>query len=622
MKYPNDTSPPCGDRGGTLRRRGAWLHFVAAVFITLSPRAGAKASDYAPPTPDEVLEQSAAGPAEMIQVISRLEPAIAEIPDKQVLYEYLLTLPELRRLSDSFDFQAFGTSPVDPLAARLTRAAAKWINLLDDTQEVIDVFLRFASDQIRYSAGEEQTAHVIVEKDAAKLLAWNQKARAALVTLRQTKTQVYVTESYERIQGVVVAQVFAQMMTLTATQVGDLIANLDSRVAVDELLGKTATLLSTAKTDAEVNRLLEIAVGLNKQAGQVENKVVADAIAGPAAQFCAEILVRIASIGLVPDLAFARRIPEALGGIQAATIAGRIAGLKLSLIKESQAEFFFELVNALIARCEVLGLRQEAAALAPAIAQLTPLLVFSPAAFEGTYDARVGSQDGKLTLLDSGNGELMLAFNVDAAAVRHDAEPEGSTGARIISFSIFSISFNKARRIFEGAYRTPKGSIYPFGGTSNMLVQFALRVVDGKSVIAGRVSTGGGTWSKFEGIRVETPVGPPPEAELVAEPAGTYRCVSGARICALDMVNLNPFISGNLMIDDRYLTVQLPYGFYDTRRRMLFMNTTELGSGMFVQLRGWFSQGGKYFHAFYVVGGIGKARELKLERVDESATSP
>jgi hypothetical protein len=620
MKYPNDTSPPCGDRSRT------WLHLVAAIMMAWS--GCALAMDIAqpmsstPPTPEEILAQAAIGPAEMIQVISRLEPSIAEIPDKKSLYAYLMTLPELRRLSNEFDFQAFGTSPVDPLASRLTRAAAKWINLLEDHQDVIDVFLGFASDQIRYSVGEEQTAYVIVEKDPVKLLVWNQKARAALTTLRQTKTQVYVTESYERIQGVVVAQVFAQMMTLTASQVGDLITNLDSRAAVDELLGKTATLLSTAKTDAEINRLLEIAVGLNRQANQVGNKVVADAIAGPAAQFCAEILVRITSIGVVPDLAFARRIPDALGAIQAATIAGRVAALKLSLIQEPQAEFFFELVTALIARCEALGLRQEAAALAPATGQLTPMLVFSPAAFEGTYNARVGSQEGKLTLLDSGNGELMLAFNVDAAAVRHDAEPEGSTGARIVSFSIFSISFNKARRTFEGAYRTPKGSIYPFGGTSNMLVQFALRVVDGKSVIAGRVSTGGGTWSKFEGVRVETPANPPPEAEVIAEPAGTYRCVSGARTCALDMVNMNPFISGNLMIDDRYLIIQLPYGFYDTRRRMLFMNTTELGSGMFVQLRGWFSQGGKYFHASYVVGGIGKARQLKLEKVDESTDSP
>ncbi|NDE15469.1 hypothetical protein EBZ80_11115 [bacterium] len=625
MKYPNDTSRPCAENPrGMLFLRAFPLVAGVVLFFSLAPVGVALDVGPSPPSPAEVLEQSAGGPAEMIRVISSLEPAIAEIPDKNTLYGYLLTLPELRRLAERYDFHSFGTSPVDPLAARLTRAAAKWINLLEDNQEVIDVFLRFANDQTRYSVGEEQTAHVIVEKDVAKLLKWNKKARAALLTLRGMKAQVYVTESYERIQGVVVAQVFGQMMTLGAAQVEELIANLDSRSAVDELIGKTATILAAAKTDVEINRLLEIAVGLNKQAVVLNvggNRVVADAISGPAASFCAEILVRIASMGIVPDLTFARRIPDALGAIQAATVAGRIAGLKFALIQESQAAFFFDLVNALIARCEALGLRQEAAALAPAIAQLTPLLVFSPAAFEGTYDARIGSQSGKLTLLESGNGELMLAFNVDAAEVRHDAEPAGSTGARIISFSIFSITFNKERKTFEGAYRTPRGSLFTFGGSSNTLVQFSLRSAGGKSVISGRVSTGGGTWSNFEGVRVEVPAAPGPDAEVVAEPAGTYRCVSEDTVCALDMVNLSPFISGNLMIDDRYLTLQLPYGFYDTKRKLLFLNTTELGSGMFAQLRGWFTQGGKYFHASYVVGGIGNARELKMERVDDTSSS-
>ena len=618
---PIVTSRPCGEIP-----RLSLLFALALAFAVAFMCDGVLASDAAPapPTPGEVLTQSADGPAEMIRVISSLEPAIAEIPDKNTLYGYLLTLPELRRLAESYDFQSFGTSPVDPLAARLTRAAAKWINLLEDNQEVIDVFLRFGNDQTRYSVGEEQTAHVIVEKDVAKLLIWNKKARAALLTLRGMKTQVYVTESYERIQGVVVAQVFGQMMTLSAAQVQELISNLDSRSAVDELIGKTATILVAAKTDAEINRLLEIAVGLNKQAGVLNNagnKVIADAISGPAANFCAEIIVRVASMGLVPDLAFATRIPEALGAIQTATVAGRVAGLKFALIQEAQAAFFFDLVNALVARCEALGLRQESAALAPAVSQLTPLLVFSPAAFEGTYDAKVGSQAGKLTLLESGNGELMLAFNVDAAEVRHDSEPAGSTGARIISFSIFSITFNKARKTFEGAYRTPRGSLFTFGGSSNTLVQFSLRSAGGKSLISGRVSTGGGTWSNFEGVRVEVPPAPAADADVVAEPSGTYRCFEVDTVCALDMVNVSPFISGNLMIDDRYLTMQLPYGFYDSKRKMLFMNTTELGSGMFVQLRGWFTQGGKYFHASYVVGGIGKARELKMERVNETGSS-
>jgi hypothetical protein len=43
------------------------------------------------------------------------------------------------------------------------------------------------------------------------------------------------------------------------------------------------------------------------------------------------------------------------------------------------------------------------------------------------------------------------------------------------------------------------------------------------------------------------------------------------------------------------LRMQLPYGFYDSKRKMLFMNTTELGSSLFVQLRGWFLGRRKYF---------------------------
>ncbi|MEY4632183.1 MAG: hypothetical protein RIQ81_2303 [Pseudomonadota bacterium] len=570
------------------------------------------------PPPAEVLAQAALGPADMIRIISIVDPAIAEIPDKQTLYGYLLTLPELRRLASSYDFDSFGGSPVDPFAARITRAAAKWIDLFEDSEEVINVFLKFASDQIRYSAGEEQTARVIVESDIEKLLVWQKKARLALLTLREVKAQVYVTESYESVQGIVVARIFGGSSSLDSRQVDDLLSNLDSRAAVESLLEKTAALLSSAASVPEFNRLLEIAVGLNKQAGRVEDRVVADAISGPASLFCVEILVRIASIGLVPDLSFADRIPESLNGIQATNVAGRVAGLKVALIKEEQAEFFFDLVNGLITRCEALGLRQDAAALAPLAAQLAPLLLFVPSTFEGTYQVQVGSQPGRLTLLDSGNGELMLGFSLNSAQVRVDPEPDGSTGAGVVSFSIFSIAFNKATGMFEGAHRTPRSSLYPTGPSANMLVQFSLTVVDGKSVISGRLSSAGATWSGFQGFRVETTVSSAPNGDASPGPSGSYRCIGSDTFCALNIVNQIQFFSGNIVLDDRYMTIPLPYGFFDTRRRLLFMNSLELASGSFVQLRGSFSEGGKYFHGQYTVAGIGSPRKFEMERVDEN----
>lgn len=580
------------------------------------------------PGPEEVLNRAAKSPSEMIAVLSLLEPAIASFTEKAQLYPYLKILPDMTALADRYQLDSLGASPVVAIAASLTRAAVKWIKLDEDSPQIISIFLRYAEDASRYSVAAQQRQYVHFIRDAEGLKLWAVRVHECLEILGELNPAVFVLEEFQRLQAVIVHFFFNLKSVVSQSDSIDMINAIDSEAAFQELAVYLSKEANSADSAEKVSRVIELTIALIGranliEAGRGQSGGVPASFQISSARIIVDAVTRIASNGLVVSDSLAESIPRVLNIQQLNLLAERLAYLRTDLLRDYQGSFFYRMTRETRKKCLEFGMLQQAASLDQALGRLALRVNFNHPKHEGTYAVRFGREHARVTVIDSGNSDILVGISIGADD-RNPLEFRGmAPGIGILSFSFFNVEYNVEEGRFEGAYRHAEGSIYNLQNNYNMLVHFEFVDPSEDSPeprIRGRVMYSIGGKTDFEGPRVETYDSLSEDAELVMESEGRYACIeSVARVralesCELNMVQLGSKVSAVFGLRNQAAGVPLPIGFYSTSKRTLYLNSGELESGLFGHLRGRFVEGGDFFEGMYIVGGIGRMYRFRAKK--------
>jgi len=172
-----------------ITKRQRFINTMMAPFFVMnfSNLAFAQATQL---TPDQLVQKSRESAAAMIAACAQIEIHIINAPDKSGVMPYLRILPELTKIALDYGLQDLGTRPDEVLGYTITKSAIKFMKWIEDSDEEIEIFLRYAEDASRYSVIYIQREHFYFVSDISALLNWNKKINFALDLLRKLKTEV------------------------------------------------------------------------------------------------------------------------------------------------------------------------------------------------------------------------------------------------------------------------------------------------------------------------------------------------------------------------------------------------------------------------------------------------
>lgn len=236
---------------------------LAAAACALALAAPARAAD---PTPEQVLARAQEGRVPFLRAIADVARFAPRLPRKELLYPYLVQLDALAAIGRRHGFDGLGMDPVRDLGLDLTSEAEKWIRLDSDAPEVIGAFLKWSSNDVRFTLAGDSALFVAGAETPEALLAWDRGARDALVRLRALKAERAVLQSFEELQGAAVRELLRDRTGATPSQVAQAVAQTRSVPGIQELLADLDLRTEEAGDADARRRLLDWSIALSSNA--------------------------------------------------------------------------------------------------------------------------------------------------------------------------------------------------------------------------------------------------------------------------------------------------------------------------------------------------------------------
>jgi hypothetical protein len=288
------------------------------------------------------------------------------------------------------------------------------------------------------------------------------------------------------------------------------------------------------------------------------------------------------------------RILEALVPSQRIELIGMLLEIYRDRpVAQHQLEFVHRLASALHETELRRGLAGPSREFDRFVQQLTLSKLQREIFFEGSYAASINGTAGRVTLVLSGGGGLIVGVQ---KAFRGNL-----IGGTNLSFARTNYDF--ATGLFTGHRFSAESVEYLPPDERNAHISFRLsRDEKGRLRLTGEFTNGLGP-ERIDAVQ-DARLEPFREPAKIQEWTPLNQRFAGGS-WELTVTQVGHELSGHLNYRNRMAEIYLPIGFVNPRTRVLHLNSAEQIGGNYIQLRGQLSEDGRVLRGYYIIGGRG-----------------
>ena len=524
------------------------------------------------PSPEELLAEARKGRVEFIKVVSDVSGKVSTIPKKEELFPYLLTLDELSQMETSYGLESLGQSVVKILGFAITNASTKWLRLDTDRADYIELFMKYADNNVRSNLAQQQDAYLVYDYPLQDFISLIEKTTRVIQLATTYKADFFVILSFEDFQANVVKRTFANISNLTDDQIELVISKVTAIAALSEIDAYLHSIASAADTVEKVLRSVRFACIFDRSVKQ--NPRAPMTLKNAAANSINDALQRLVNLrGVLPDKEIQAAV-QVLPAPVLANVVSLIINLSDRLVYRDQLEFLLSLARALSKRLGEFGMRQQQIAIDAFTSRMQILLRIYFNQFEGTYGVKFAHLGGgNLTILHTGGGRIAATLSY------HDL----SSGLEV-PLSVFYFEYDETRNLFQSTQ-------YPFDSTEaqipgdvNLVLYFKLE--ENSNCLTGEFGAPMAQDS-FRACREQTVTSFDKQVE--GAPLNDFTSLwegqcNGHRI-KLRISQVGPRIVGNWMDQDAWIAVPLNFGISNPQAHSVLLTSGQLDVGSFAQAR-------------------------------------
>jgi len=588
------------------------------------------------PDPAKVLEQAEVDLAALLKVTSDLKRFIPKMRSKEEIFPYVKILPELERVTAKYDTASFGMDPVKDLGRLLTGDAVRWVELDNDPQEIVEIFLRRASNDTRYTMASAQVKRLNPLDGKERLLVWHANVDRALRFLQTLQAEippsdpdateripsVAVMQKMEELQGRTVRMLLPHAKELPPEQVAAFFPTIRGETALEEVFDYLYTRSLEAETTEEINNLMSWILQVGKTAREQGEKLRYEVRVYPGRIILTLLanklgrgeVLRAEEITPFMDLLVSSQLGE-LGDLL-------VRNYEFREVPDPEVEFVWMVSNRLMKRFTDQRMRGDLLDFEPFYKKLVSTHAAQEGRFEGTYDCLIGDEVGKqtkakVTIASVGASNFIMGVNMEYGSSRKD---EG------LPVNFFDVVYDLDNDRYVGQYRAVEAPRFLHRTEQHQHIYFRLvrqpkvETPKGKYRLEGMILTGASPFHvAITGEQIETyptyapslapardftgtfvedgPKGTRPNSWIILTKTGTS---AGANMRFAKVGNWIPF----------------EWGYFNAHRNAVYLSSGELPSGRWASVRGQLSDDGKVLNLSYIAGGVGlKQENVKYIRV-------
>lgn len=557
-------------------------------------------------SPEELLIEAKKGRVEYVRAMADVTANVRFLSNKPLAFRYMSVLSDLNTIETGYNLDTMGISPVNTLGQALTLAAAKWMRVDTDPVDELELFLRYANDNTRYTLADMQSRLIDRAQTPSELFTWMERGWFCAKLSITLKAEPFVIQGFEDLEATAVRRALKDSLIGDydfSSKVMERAKSMASLREISDFLGERAILAVDVPTAINVIRLCET-FDRNVQA----NKLASLSLQGAPAQLIATTLQRIFDLHgdiAKEDLKSAVDILDARG---LTSISGFLTSLSDELIHKDQVKLVTELAIILAKKCEEMGITQQKIALEKLIAKLAVAREFSNFAFEGSYPVHfTNGKNGIITLVNAGSSYIVAGITMWYGDFDNPHIPVIE-----VNFTNFYFSFNETTQMFESIGNPNDTVEFQMRGDINTDLYFRLKP---GNCIAGSFGYPSGE-TGFYGCRTEKfPTFDKPEGSLdISTYTSSWKGTCAGHTTYFRMSQVGRRVQGNLVDSPSLGEVPFNFGVTDLLAKSAVLTSGEMENGRMGQARVRFLSEGR-LEMVYIVGGRGIRCHSVFERV-------
>ncbi len=298
-----------------------------------------------PPTAEAVLKLARQGRIDFLTTVVDLQRFAITMTEANEIYSYIMILDELEKLAQGYQIETFGNSPLADLAGLLTRNAIKFVRFDLDAPAKWKAFLKWSEDATRSLSIQSQVQYIQPLKDKGELLHWHEIVLACIDQLIGLKASIYVMQSYDETQGIIVRRILELKQTLTHDEKKALFLHTKSTDALTEVLEYLRQETVVSKDPVFLKEAISWGLGLNTNLKNLNRPIPLHLRVLPG-QIVAETLTTLLMMEVPLEIAKAKEILDALQPAQVSEIGSNLVQLySHRLIPDHLLDFLYALTD-------------------------------------------------------------------------------------------------------------------------------------------------------------------------------------------------------------------------------------------------------------------------------------
>ena len=555
--------------------------------------------------PEQILAKARKGRTEFLAAVGEIHKLAPSLSSKEVFFPYIDILDELKSIGDSLGASEIGEDLVQSLGYILTRNGMKWLRLDLEPEPFIRMYFKWSENSTRYQIAGMHIKLLVLVADRENLLHWFHRTSFASSLVQELKSEAYVTEAFEQLQANCLQRLMKIRQELQPEQVLELLRKTKSLVAIQSVISflNEEGLRSSNPDDLETYLVWISILGNNLQE---INQVVPFYILSAPGQLIITIVTKFLTLNrrfnenLIPTVLtvlLPSQIPN-LGSTIMALYRDRI-------IPEEIVDLLVALSTQLYEKYLTLNLSNETKEMNKFLSQVTSLQAGLANQIEGSYEVMIRDKPGLINLVHLGNGKFFMGLSV-----RYGGEVS-------VDFSFFHITFNSKTQTWDAIHYDPNDPTTSNPVNEVFFTRFTLTQQSVGNVIEGTLYTSKLT-SPYQGKQTGKYLQFSSEVrENIPSIGGVFTGEDRGYRFRLLIYQTEQRLQGVVLVtspNNIPVSIDLEYGYYDTRRNVAYLTSGRFESLRWVHIRGEFFEKGSKFQGQYIGSVYGPLHHCSLVR--------
>jgi hypothetical protein len=547
------------------------------------------------PSPEELIERSNQGRAQMIEATNAVQLVIPGFSDSTQLFPYIEVLDELKIVADQYDFSTWGLNPVVTLGDTLTEFGAKWIRIDSTDWEFTETFLKWSSNSARSGILTFQHIYLSRATEKDQIMKWVTNTAKAYDKINELKSAANVIVEYSDFQGLALKKVFQYNSLFSDKEIKEMIGSAKSVAAMSQVSLYISTSTQISQKNEDLQKLLVWNQELAKNIA-IYPYLLPDSLQNSTAILNHQLTLRLLNFSSAPEFSLAESIVNSMKLSQLDTFIGSIGLLKLALMNQEQINFIQNILKFAEPKLSTYSDPATIKHLKELNAKIAAINVIKQQNFEGTYLLKTeDNQKAKITIAMVSPEKFIVGLSITS---------EHPTNYQL-HFPMFYTSYNLQTETFESHNIRSDDSDFGLPSNPNYYLTFKLTTTpEGKKIDAK--FTNGRKIDSFSGLKSAEfntyPDLPTQKKTPNAVFSGQFKGLGNNFKARLTITSVGDQIAGSLIYGD--IRIELPYGYYDKNKNYFVLTKGPRRLGLnWVQLRGQIV--GNRVKAQYITGGNG-----------------